>query len=216
MINVHTRYWLKNDFYHVTTTVVNLLLARNPNRIKPKARFLNLGCGRKGIQTEDWLNCDGFLQTSVDYVFDLTGKMPFKDTRFEGVFTEHFFEHLIPDHTKIFLSECLRVLKPGGILRLSVPDGELYLDRYFNDHEWMMQRRPEVKPRTRMAIVNEVFRQGFEHQYCYDFETMKVVFEESGFKDVHRVDFETSNIPELLIDQESRRFESLYVEATKP
>ncbi|MCC5666556.1 methyltransferase domain-containing protein [Nostoc sp. CHAB 5784] len=216
MINVHTRYWLKNDFYHVTTTVVNLLLARNPNKIKPKARFLNLGCGRKGIQTEDWLNCDGFLQPSVDYVFDITGKMPLKDARFEGIFSEHFFEHLIPDHTKIFLSECLRVLKPGGILRLSVPDGELYLDRYFNDHEWMMQRRPEVKPRTRMAIVNEVFRQGFQHQYCYDFETIKVVLEESGFKDVRRVDFQTSSIPELLIDQESRKFESLYVEATKP
>ena len=216
MINVHTRYWLKNDFYHITTTVVNLLLARNPNRIKPKARFLNLGCGTKGIKTEDWLNCDGFLQTSVDYVFDITGKMPLKEARFEGIFTEHFFEHLIPDDTKIFLSECLRVLKPSGILRLSVPDGELYLNRYFNDHEWMMQRRPEVKPRTRMAIVNEVFRQGFEHQYCYDFETMKVVLEESGFKDVRRVDFQTSSIPDLLIDQESRRFESLYVEATKP
>jgi predicted SAM-dependent methyltransferase len=162
------------------------------------------------------LNCDGFLQPSVDYVFDIMGKMPFKDNRFEGVFSEHFFEHLIPEHAKLFLSQCLRVLKPGGVLRLSVPDGELYLDRYFNDHEWMMQRRPQVTPRTRMAIVNEVFRQGFEHQYCYDFETMKVVLEEAGFKDIRRVDFHTSNIPELLIDQESRKFESLYVEAIKP
>jgi len=216
MISTHTKYWLRNDRYHVVSSLVNLLLGRDPNKIKPKARFLNLACGPKGIQSEDWLNCDGFLKSSVDYVFNIMGKMPFKDERFEGIFSEHFFEHLIPDHANSFLSECLRVLKPGGVLRLSVPDGELYLNKYFNDHEWMLQRRPNVTPRTRIAIVNEVFRQGFEHQYCYDFETIKVVLEEAGFKDVRRVDFHTSSIPELLIDQEGRRFESLYVEAIKP
>ena len=67
-----------------------------------------------------------------------------------------------------------------------------------------------------MVAVNEVFRQHFEHQFCYDFETLAAFLSEAGFINVHKVDYRSGSCPDLLIDRESRRIESLYIEAQKP
>jgi hypothetical protein len=66
-----------------------------------------------------------------------------------------------------------------------------------------------------MAVVNEVFRQGYEHQDCYDYETLAGLLNDAGFVDVQRACFGEGRLPELLIDQDARRFESLYVKATR-
>lgn len=122
-----TLYWLRMDLHILLQQVLQKARFRNPNRIKKNARFLNVGCGPKGIKSDDWYNIDAFPYDSVDFVCNASRTLPFPTGRFEGIYTEHFLEHLTPPEAKNFLSECLRVLSPGGILRLSVPDGELYL-----------------------------------------------------------------------------------------
>src|SRR3954471_9099197 len=104
---------------------------RKASKLKPNARYLNVACGQKGIDSEEWFNIDGFPTPRVDMVWDLTRSLPFEDQRFDGIYAEHFFEHLEPVDARTFLRECLRCLRPGGTIRLSVPDGELYLRRYF-------------------------------------------------------------------------------------
>ena len=79
----------------------------------------------------------------------------------------------------------------------------------------MLERR-DRRFRTPMEVMNEVFRQEYEHQYTYDYETLALHLTEAGFTDPRRENLKTGAIPELLVDQEWRAFESLYVEARKP
>ena len=214
--------FLKLDLYFLSLRLRNLF--GNPSQLKPAARFLNVGCGLVGVRSAEWFNIDGFSAPGVDYACDLRRRLPSSDGRFEGVYSEHFFEHLYTDDARRFLRECHRVLRRNGVLRISVPDGERYVRSYVTDRGWLDKQLSQREwltvdlpsQRTPMAMVNEVFRQQYEHQYCYDFETLALLLSEAGFADVTRVDFGAGALPELQIDRPTRKDESLYIEGRKP
>jgi SAM-dependent methyltransferase len=56
--------------------------------------------------------------------WNLARGIPFPDSTFDVVYHSHFLEHLEREAALTFLGECYRVLKPGGILRIVVPDLE--------------------------------------------------------------------------------------------
>lgn len=114
---------------------------------------LNLGCG--GQRPDGWVNCDSSLasyaqslpligswlarKASVRYerparYLDLRGRWPFADGSAAVVYGSHVFEHLSAAQATHFLAESVRVLAPGGVLRLVVPDlhalATQYLHRY--------------------------------------------------------------------------------------
>jgi hypothetical protein len=60
-----------------------------------------------------------------------------------------------------------------------------------------------------MEHINYAFRQGNEHRFAYDFETMKHILEKSGFIEVKRRDFNYE------LDSDERKLGTLYVEAIK-
>lgn len=210
-----TLYWVRQDLRALRERARRALRGPSPAAVKRDARYLNLGCGAWGLASDEWLNVDGCRLPSVDCTHDLTRPFPFPGARFEGVYSEHCFEHLTPAEGAHFLDECHRVLRPGGVLRLSVPDGELYIRRYVEDRAWMLESRGP-RFRTPMEVLNEVFRQRYEHQYIYDFETLALALRDAGFVDVTRVGFGEGLLPALQIDQPARRWESLYVEARRP
>ena len=80
--------------------------------------ILNLGCGRKLIK--DAVNIDTINYPGVDEVVDLT-KFPWKweNNSIDGIHASHVIEHFKDQEQ--FIWECLRILKPGGFLRLCVP-----------------------------------------------------------------------------------------------
>jgi predicted SAM-dependent methyltransferase len=151
--------------------------------------------------------------------------LPFADGSVRGLFAEHFFEHV--DYTEevpSLLSECHRVLQPGGRMRIIVPDAEQYMRAYLSEgwealaalrplHEGRVDHYFRCRYNTKMELINVVFRQGGQHKFAYDFETMKFVLEQFGFVDVRREQFGHSQMPELCIDSPRRATESLYVEA---
>jgi hypothetical protein len=55
---------------------------------------------------------------------DLRKGIPFPDATFDGVYHSHVLEHFSRDDARALLSECFRVLKVGGILRIVLPDLE--------------------------------------------------------------------------------------------
>jgi len=76
-----------------------------------------------------------------------------------------------------FLRDCRRVLKPGGVLRIVVPDAGRYLKAYCApDLSGFRELRvPDPFPAdlpTRMDVVNHIFHQWHEHRWGYDFETL--------------------------------------------
>lgn len=65
-------------------------------------------------------------------VWNLKKGIPFSDGTFDVVYHSHIFEHLERDFAPLFLKECMRVLKKGGILRVVVPDLFILIQRYMD------------------------------------------------------------------------------------
>lgn len=108
---------------------------------------LNLGCGQRFHDA--WINLDLHPLNPSVRRGDVTQPLPFADASFDAVYHSHLLEHLPRDRALPFLRECRRVLRPGGILRLAIPNLEaiarLYLytieDAWFNDPEAIAHHR---------------------------------------------------------------------------
>ncbi|HUZ06594.1 MAG TPA: methyltransferase domain-containing protein [Candidatus Paceibacterota bacterium] len=112
--------------------------------------MINLGCG--GRFHPDWVNADIAPRDPSVLRCDLSQRLPFPDNVFDAVYHSNVLEHIRRDDALPFMRECLRVLKPGGILRVAVPDLErickLYLEKLScavagdaasaHDYEWML------------------------------------------------------------------------------
>ena len=84
--------------------------------------LINLACG----QTFDrrWTNLDHCESDEEIRSHDLRKPLPFPDNHADAIYCSHFLEHLKPKASRFFLEECHRCIKPGGILRIVVPDLE--------------------------------------------------------------------------------------------
>jgi predicted SAM-dependent methyltransferase len=93
-------------------------------------KYLNLGCGHHYSRHPSWTNLD-FIETGKGVIaHNLLSGVPFAENSFDLVYHSHVLEHMTKADGEKFLSECLRVLKPGGILRIAVPDLEQILRNY--------------------------------------------------------------------------------------
>ena len=68
---------------------------------------------------------------------------------------------------------------------------------------------------TPMELLNAVFRQGPEHHFAYDAETLEFVLRHAGFENVTQRSFGVSADPVICLDIPERATESLYMEAVK-
>jgi predicted SAM-dependent methyltransferase len=62
-------------------------------------------------------------------------RLHFNDNSWGVVYSSHMLEHLPRGQELTFLREALRVLAPGGILRLAVPDISIFVEQYRNHHD---------------------------------------------------------------------------------
>lgn len=111
--------------------------------------MLNVGCGRQ--RHPHWCNIDLVATDDSVIAHDIRNGLPFEDNSFDVVYHSHVLEHLSPADGESLIRECHRVLCPGGVLRIVVPDleriAELYLqmlrkawqgDKAASDnYEWM-------------------------------------------------------------------------------
>lgn len=196
-----------------------------PHRLYRYIRFLHqpgkklhLGCGSKIF--EGWINID--MNPKGDFTLDLREGLPFADNSVELIYTEHSLEHFYREHDAPFLlGECLRVLKPGARVRITVPDGALFLDYYAGGLDPATADKIRQNHNrfhgTAMDVVNSAFRWKHQHLYMYDEETLRMFLNDVGFVDIQRREFNQSANQELAgLDLEERRHETLYMEASKP
>ena len=62
-------------------------------------------------------------------------RIPERDKSVDLIYICHMIEHLDQEETSNILQECKRVLKPGGIVRIVVPDFDRLVDSYNQDHD---------------------------------------------------------------------------------
>jgi len=93
-------------------------------------KYLNLGCGKTYSTEEVWTNID-FIGTGKEViVHNLLNGIPYEDNTFDLAYSSHVLEHFTKDDGELFVAECFRVLKPGGVLRIVVPDLEAIVRNY--------------------------------------------------------------------------------------
>lgn len=95
--------------------------------------LLNLGCGSN--YHRDWVNLDLAPVSSEVTQCNITQGIPFQAGSFDAVYHSHVLEHLSQEQGIHLLKECLRILKPGGILRIVVPDLEQIAELYLQSHQ---------------------------------------------------------------------------------
>jgi predicted SAM-dependent methyltransferase len=173
---------------------------------------LNLGCGN--VYMEGWVNID-IESDKADIRHDLRMPLPYDDNAADFIYSEHFLEHLPVHDGLALLCECRRVLKPGGIVRVAVPDLSYLLFRYFFFWRW----QPWFKKygyefiATNAEMVNLAFRE-WGHQYHYNAKELKRRLREAGFYKISRQRLNRSSHHELK-NLETRRESRLVMEAEK-
>jgi predicted SAM-dependent methyltransferase len=189
---------------------------------------LNLGSGpEKGIN--GWINID--LGGGADLAVDLTKGIPFEDCSVSDIYTSHFLEHLSYDQIKSLLTECLRVLKPGGMLLTCVPNSEAFI-RAYADKQYQqatlsngeqieipsflvesgerVYSKALVNTGSKIDWMNYIAYSANEHKYMFDKENLRNHLIIAGFVEVNERPFDHS------LDKSYGRKASLYFSALKP
>jgi predicted SAM-dependent methyltransferase len=179
----------------------NALFANAPKMFLKLAYRLT---GAKYIYSEkEYLN---IMSKKWFFHYDLNYGVPFANEKVDFIFTSHFIEHLYKKDAFKFLTECKRVLKKGGILRVSVPDLEIAYSMYLNGNKDEMLEN--------YFFFEDCQNKFSHHRYMYDFEMLSKILFKLGFSEIRRCEFGLGNIPDVeLLD--NRPNDSLFIEARK-
>jgi predicted SAM-dependent methyltransferase len=175
---------------------------------------LHLACGK--VHLPGWVNIDRDAPSNiVDVSWDLRDPLPIADMSAEFIHHEHFLEHLtVPEGLKL-LRESRRLLMPGGVLRVAMPDLTECVRRYA-EHDWRkpwMEKYGNQGIQTRAEFINVAFRE-WEHQWLYDREELHRRLKEAGFETIRDCDRLVSEVP-ALCGLETRDETRLVCEAVK-
>jgi len=213
-------------------------------------KVLNLGCGTKTSPKAINIDWSIYLTIKSNYVFrlcspiilsedrrnklcaldrsilvhDIRKGLPFDGHSIDAVYHSHMFEHIDRNKAPIFLQEVKRVLVPGGIHRIVVPDMEglanAYLrhvaqvkddpssacdhDRYISDMIEQMVRReaygtrhqPFVLRTVENILLGDARARGETHQWMYDKVNLAYLLQGNGFNDIQVRSYNNSAIPD--------------------
>ncbi len=136
---------------------------------------------------------------------DVTKRFPFPDASFDYAFASHLLEHLYPDHAEFCAREVLRVLRPGGIFRASVPDLDLHVDEFDRSY-------PSPFLEFAYGYKGAPNREG-AHKYAYNQANLRELFLRVGFREAVRRAYREGRCADVeTIDTRPR---SLFMEAEK-
>lgn len=184
---------------------------RQAQRLPSGGLKLHLGSGPN--RKDGWINID--LHQAADLALDLREPLPFADGACTVVYSEHVLEHFeYPEPVMSMLRDWYRVLSPGGTCRVGVPDTGWPLAEYagLSNRNYFTIAKERWHPawcRTPLEHINYHFRQGREHHFAYDAETLVGALTRAGFVNATVVSFDPQ------IDSAAREIGTLYVSATK-
>ncbi len=106
--------------------------------------LLDLGCGNKPYAGIFIKHVDKYIgadvqqnsQNTVDAIIDIAGRLPFEEASFGTVLSTQVLEHV--EHPGVHLQEIARVLRPGGILVLTVPASYMLHEEPFDYHRFTL------------------------------------------------------------------------------
>jgi predicted SAM-dependent methyltransferase len=176
---------------------------------------LHLGCGKKYIEGFKHVDLQDF--NHIDYKTSVNDLYFAKDDSVELIYAAHILEHFGRNEYKNILREWFRVLKPNGVLRMSVPSFNAIIKYY-------TQKDDNLEVLLGLLVGGQKDGEFDYHNMVFDKKLLVRVLQEIGFTDVteydwrnthhhHVDDFSQAYLPHM--DKESGMLMSLNIEAIK-
>jgi predicted SAM-dependent methyltransferase len=141
-------------------------------------KYLHIGCGTN-ILPKPFKNLDIRKSSGVNYV-GLAYPLKFKTNSFDLVYASHVLEHFKKKDTLNVLKEWVRVLKPNGILRISVPSLDNLIKIYKTDNK--------IENIIGPMVGGQTYKQNF-HYNLFNEKSLTEYLKKSGCVAVHPWDF---------------------------
>lgn len=193
-------------------------------------RRLRLGSGRH--LDAGWLSAD-LVPLSLGVIYlDATKPLPLPGDSFDFILCEHMIEHISLGDARSLLTECRRVLRPGGVLRLVTPDLDRLLEItsapthdeatqfYISTMNSVVPDIPTDDRDNPVYVLNRLMHD-WGHRFLYNEATMTTLLQDAGFTNVVRCKPFDSAHPDLVgmdrhheeVGEQMNEIESLLLEA---
>ncbi len=207
MTSLSFKNFLRKFIYCIPNclTIKRILASDNPIK-------LEIGSGKRSGM-EDWFFLDLYNKTA-DLRLDASSPLLFPDNSISKIYVSHLLEHLTPHQIRSMIKECYRIIEPGGIISVSVPDARIYLDAYNKSKQlpldiYCKYDLTGLTYKARIDYVNYIAYMGGHHHYMFDEESLTIFLSEAGFKNVRIREFDES------LDVKERKHVSIYAEGNK-
>ena len=182
-------------------------------RIACDVKRLNWGCG--GHILSGWINSDRKERPGVNLCCDIAQGLPLEADSIDYAVSIHALPEVPYDQLVPVLSELRRVLKPGGVLRLVLPDLIKSMRAYERGDRSYFLVPDDAASSLGAKLVTQLIWYGHSRT-LFTSEFIEEMLLKAGFARVEHCSYRVtrSAFPEI-IDLDNREPESLYVEAAK-
>jgi predicted SAM-dependent methyltransferase len=176
-------------------------------------RRLHWGCGP--ITPYGWVNSDIHAHPGVDVVADIRAGLPLPDNDFDYAVSIHALPEIAYGDLDHAIAELKRVLKPGGTLRLGLPDMDKAIAAYRSkDVDYFLIPDDHIQSLSGKMIVQLTWYGISRCMFTFEFTTE--LLSRAGFSRIEQCAFRETRSPfPGIVELDNRELESFFVEAVK-
>ena len=156
---------------------------------------INIGCGWRNFGKE-WIHIDGADYDHIDSKDILIKE--YENKSVDLIYASHLIEYFDRKEVVPILKRWREVLKPNGILRLAVPDFEIYAKLYVKEKISLDDSLGPLYGKMEMG------NKTIYHKTTYDFSSLKAILQKVGMRNISKYNWR--NTSHSIFDDHSQAY----------